>query len=85
MIQAQRVAALPIRNEKGYYPENVPAPVFASASDLSDFIRDRTAAWKEHVQRQKERRSARMGSKEIKKGPVAGRKPGSRLRRNPRR
>ncbi|MDE2451315.1 MAG: phosphoesterase [Gammaproteobacteria bacterium] len=57
MIHAQRVAALPVRNEKGYYPEHAPLPAFASASDLSDFIRDRTAAWKEHVQRQKQRRS----------------------------
>jgi phospholipase C len=58
MIHAQRVAALPVRNEKGYYPEDVPAPAFASASELSDFIRDRTAAWKEHVARQKQRRAA---------------------------
>ena len=56
MIHAQRVAALPVRNEKGYYPEHAPLPAFASASDLSDFIRDRTAAWKEHVQRLKQRR-----------------------------
>lgn len=55
-IHAARVAALPIRNEKGHYPEDAPVPVFASTSELSDFIRDRTAAWKEHVQRLKRRR-----------------------------
>ena len=85
MIQAQRVAALPIRNEKGYYPENEPAPVFVSTAELSDFIRDRTAAWKEHVQRQKERRGAWTGSEDIRKEPPAGRKSGTRLRRSPRR
>jgi phospholipase C len=57
-IHAARVAALPIRNEKGHYPEDAQVPVFASTADLSDFVRDRTAAWKEHVQRQKRRRTA---------------------------
>jgi phospholipase C len=57
-IHAARVAALPVRNEQGYYPEDRPVPTFASASELGDFIRDRTAAWREHVQRQKQRRVA---------------------------
>ena len=57
-IHAARVAALPIRNEKGHYPEDAPVPVLASTAELSDFIRDRTAAWKEHVQRRKRRRAA---------------------------
>ncbi len=52
-IQAARVAALPIRNEKGHYEEA--SPVLTSASEFSDFIRDRGAAWKEHVQRQRQR------------------------------
>jgi phospholipase C len=58
-IHAARVAALPVRNEQGYYPEDPPMPAFASAAELGDFIRDRTAAWKEHVQRQKRRREER--------------------------
>ncbi|MGA7537399.1 MAG: alkaline phosphatase family protein [Steroidobacteraceae bacterium] len=58
-IHAALVAALPLRNEQGYYPEDAPVPAFASASELSDFIRDRSAAWKEHVQRQKRRRGGR--------------------------
>jgi phospholipase C len=56
-IHAALVAALPVRNQQGYYPEDTPVPTFASSSDLSDFVRDRTAAWKEHVARQKMRRS----------------------------
>lgn len=58
-VHAALVAALPLRNEQGYYPEDPPVPAFESASDLGDFIRDRTAAWKEHIQRQKQRRRAR--------------------------
>lgn len=56
-VHAALVAALPLRNQQGYYPEDAPVPTFASSSDLSDFVRDRTAAWKEHVARQKARRS----------------------------
>lgn len=55
-IHAARVAQLPIRNEKGHYEEQIDPPVFASTADLSDFIRDRTAAWKEHLQRRRTRR-----------------------------
>jgi len=53
-IHAARVAALPIRNEQGHYEEA--APALDSAAELSNFIRDRTAAWKEHLQRQRQRR-----------------------------
>ena len=52
-IQAARVAALPIRNEKGHYEEA--SPVLTSANEFSDFIRDRSAAWKQHVERQRRR------------------------------
>jgi phospholipase C len=56
-IHAARVAALPIRNEKGHYEEA--SPVLTSANEFSDFIRDRTAAWRLHVQRQRQRRGER--------------------------
>jgi phospholipase C len=56
MIQAKRVAALPIRNEKGHYEETGSLPPLSSAAEVSDFIRDRTAAWSQHVQRQARRR-----------------------------
>ncbi len=61
-IHAALVAALPVRNAHGHYPEEVPAPTFASASDLSDFVRDRTAAWKEHVRRRKQQRGQSGGA-----------------------
>lgn len=54
-IQASRVAALPVRNEQGHYEEA--APTMTSASEVSDFIRDRSAAWQQHVQRQQQRRA----------------------------
>ena len=80
-IHAALVAALPIRNQQGHYPEDTPVPAFASSSELSEFVRDRTAAWKEHVQRQKRRRGERVDSE---KGSSGDRKhsrahrPGSR-------
>ena len=55
-LQAARVAALPIRNEKGHYEEASPA--LTSSSEVSDFIRDRSAAWSQHNQRQRQRRVA---------------------------
>jgi phospholipase C len=58
-IFAAKVAALPIRNEKGHYEETEPA--LTSAAQISDFIRDRTAAWKLHVQRLRQRRGGAPG------------------------
>jgi phospholipase C len=55
-IQAAKVAALPIRNEQGHYEEA--SPPLTSSAEISNFIRDRTAAWKEHVRRQRDRRHA---------------------------
>jgi phospholipase C len=54
-IHAARVAALPIRNEKGHYEEA--SPPLNSTSAVTDFIRDRTAAWDQHLQRQRRARS----------------------------
>jgi phospholipase C len=72
MIQAHRVAALPIRNEKGHYQETAPLPPLSSAAQVSDFIRDRTAAWSQHVQRQRQRRGA---AGVTSTGPGQGRHP----------
>ncbi|MGN8198566.1 alkaline phosphatase family protein [Salinisphaera sp. RV14] len=53
-IHADRVAALPLRSEQGHYEQATPP--LTSAAQVSDFIRDRTAAWKEHLRRRRERR-----------------------------
>jgi phospholipase C len=55
-LQAARVAALPIRNEKGFYEEATPPDPSSSTSAISDFIRDRSSAWKGHIQRRNDRR-----------------------------
>ena len=59
-LHAARVAALPIRNEQGHFEEA--APTFGSTAELGNFIRDRSAAWKEHLQRQRQRRNAAGGT-----------------------
>jgi len=56
-LHAARVAALPIRNEKGHYEES--SPILTSTGELTDFIRDRSAAWEQHLQRQERRRAHR--------------------------
>jgi hypothetical protein len=57
-LQATRVAALPVRNEKGHYDtETDPLP--ASSAELTNFIRDRSAARSQHIQRQRNRRGGR--------------------------
>jgi phospholipase C len=54
LVQAAKVAALPVRNEKGFYDDA--APVLTTSADVATFIRDRTAAWSQHVRRQRRRR-----------------------------
>ncbi len=61
-IHAAKIAALPLRNEKGHYEEASTAPTGASTAEISDFIRDRSAAWSQHRQRQKSRASAPTGT-----------------------
>jgi phospholipase C len=57
-IHAAKVAALPIRNEKGSYDQHTP-PDLSSSSAISDYIQMRTAAWTQHLQRQRQRRAQR--------------------------
>ena len=56
LLQATQVARLPIRNEQGHYEESALQPALGSSADLTNFIRDRSAAWKEHQRRQAQRR-----------------------------
>lgn len=51
---AETVAAIPLRNQHGYY-EDAQAPLESSAQ-VGQFIRDRSAAWKEHLARRRQRR-----------------------------
>jgi phospholipase C len=52
-LHAAKVAALPLRNEKGHFEEADTLPPLTSSADLTTFIRDRSAAWSQHQQRQK--------------------------------
>lgn len=56
-LHAARIAALPLRNEQGHYEEaDASSDQSASSADVANFIRDRSAAWHQHVQRQRQRR-----------------------------
>ncbi len=60
MLQAARVAALPLRNAQGHYEEA--EPVLTSSAEVGNFIRDRMAAWSQHIQRQKRRRNVALAA-----------------------
>ncbi len=62
-IHASKVAALPLRNDKGTYDQHVP-PDLSSSAAIADYIQTRTAAWTQHLQRlQQRRREGRAGRK----------------------
>jgi phospholipase C len=56
-IHAWRLAALPMRNDKGSYDKHTP-PDLSSSAAISDYIETRTAAWDEHLRRRESRRAA---------------------------
>jgi len=56
-IHAAKVAALPLRNDKGIYGEHTP-PDLSSSEAISDYIQMRTAEWDQHLERVRERRGA---------------------------
>jgi phospholipase C len=56
-IHAERVAALPLRNVHGTYDQHTP-PDLSSSAAVTDYIQARTAAWKAHVQRVRQRRES---------------------------
>jgi phospholipase C len=63
-LHARRVSQLPIRNEHGYYDEE--EPDLATSADFGAFIRDHTAAWSQHRQRQLTRRAQHHGARPAK-------------------
>jgi phospholipase C len=56
-IHAEKVAQLPLRNDEGSY-DHTP-PDLSSSAAIGDYIRGRTAAWNQHLQRIQHRRAAR--------------------------
>ncbi len=74
LLQADRVSKLPVRNDRGFYEERLPGPLPSTSADIGDFIRDRTAAWSQHMERQKRRRE------HDHRGQNAGQRGGRRRR-----
>jgi len=54
-IHAKRLSELPLRNDKGMYQQHTP-PDLSSSDAIGDYIEMRTAAWNQHLERQRQRR-----------------------------
>jgi len=59
LIHAEKVSALPLRNEKGSYEEHE-MPILTTSAAVGEYIQTRTAAWRLHLQRRRARRE-RLG------------------------
>jgi phospholipase C len=57
-IHATKVSQLQLRNDKGTYEHQDP-PDLSSSAAIGDYIQSRTAAWTQHLERRRARRSAR--------------------------
>jgi len=58
LIHAEKVSTLALRNEQGSYDEHT-LPALATSADVGDYIQNRTAAWRLHLQRRAHRRETR--------------------------
>jgi phospholipase C len=56
-VHASKVANLPLRNSNGSYDQHTP-PDLSSSAAISDYIQTRTAAWTQHLGRQRKRGEA---------------------------
>ncbi len=68
-LHAAQVATLPIRNAQGGY-DHTP-PDLSSSAQIGDYIQGRTAAWSQHLQRTRQRRSARAAARPKTAGGAA--------------
>ncbi|MGA7221288.1 MAG: hypothetical protein WBX16_00405, partial [Candidatus Acidiferrales bacterium] len=81
-IHATRVSQLPVRNDQGSY-DHTP-PDLSSTAAMSDYIQARTAAWTQHMQRARQRRTAQAaitGATRNKTGQAKAAKPKIRRKR----
>lgn len=78
-LQAARVSSLPVRNEQGTYDHE--RPELKTAEDVSNYIRDRTAAWEQSTAR---RRRAAGIDKQPRHPPAASRGGSASRRRRSR-
>jgi phospholipase C len=70
-MQAARVASLPVRNEEGTYDHE--QPELNTAADVSNYIRDRTAAWEINTVRRRRSASAPRANRRLSVGQRSGR------------
>jgi len=70
LIHAEKVSALPLRNEKGAYDEH-DMPTLTTSAAVGEYIQTRTAAWRMHQQRRHQRR-ARLHQRGGGGGPPSG-------------
>lgn len=76
-LHAEKVASLPLRNDRGSYDQHMP-PDLSSSAAIGDYIEARTAAWTQHLQRQRQRRAGHQaganqhGASTGKKHPAGG-------------
>ena len=66
-MQASRVANLPIPNEYGTYDHE--QPNLQTTNEVSEYIRDRTAAWEDHSDRRRRRLATRSVDRGSRKKP----------------
>jgi phospholipase C len=55
-LHATRVSQLAMRNDQGTYDRHTP-PDLSSSAAIGEYIQTRTAAWREHLQRRRQRRA----------------------------
>ena len=72
-LHARKVAMLPLRNDQGSYDRHTP-PDLSSSAAIGDYIQMRTAAWKEHLHRQRARRAAHAAKRRTSRSRSRSRK-----------
>ena len=70
-IHAWKVANLPLRNDQGMYDQHTP-PDLSTSEAIGDYIQARTAAWKEHLHRLRQRRAAQASVQKPSQGCQEG-------------
>jgi len=70
-VHVSKVAALPLRNDKGSYDQHLPPDLSTSAA-IGEYIQARTAAWTQHIQRLRQRRTVHASAIKAASGKPSG-------------
>jgi phospholipase C len=80
-LHADRVADLPLRNDRGTYDQHI-RPDLSTSAAIAEYIQYRTAAWKDHLERLRDRRlSQRPSAKRPREQNTSKRHPQDRKSR----